>query len=166
MGDDLIAGLVERYGTRGVFVDTNILLLYFVGSFDRMMVSRFKRTRQFDGDDFDLLVSLLGHFETIVTTPNVLSEVNSLSGQIGEPARTRYFGEFSRRIVTLDEHYVASSDAAQTPHFPRLGLTDAAIMLLSKGSYLVLTDDYVLHGFLEHQGVDVLNFNDLRASLL
>ena len=48
--------------------------------------------------------------------------------------------------------------------FVKLGLTDAGIMHLAKGAFLVLTDDVKLYLFLGHAGIDVLNFNHLRGS--
>ena len=159
---DPISALIQRYSSRGVLVDTNILLLLFVGSFDRELIPRFKRTSQFASTDYDVLRRLLSRFKTVVTCPNVLSEVNSLSGQLGEPARTGYFEEFARKIDTLDEEYVANSTAAQVAAFPRLGLTDSAIVCLAKGKYLVLTDDFKLFGFLEQNRVDAINFTHVR----
>lgn len=159
---DTVLCLLQRYRSRGVLVDTNILLLYFVGGFDRERVPRFKRTMQYTVDDYDLLARLLSRFERIVTTPNILSEVNSLSGQMGEPAKTEYFKEFARGIGALDERYVMSDTASKIDEFPRLGLTDSGIMLLADGSFLVLTDDFKLTQFLQKAGIDVLNFNHIR----
>ena len=154
--------LLQRYRSRGILVDTNILLLHFVGSFDRSLISRFKRTQSYTVEDYDLLTEFLSHFDRTVTTPNILSEVNSLSGQMGEPARTGYFGHFATRIDILAEEYVVSAEVARIEHFPRIGLTDSGIMHLAKGCYLVLTDDFALCGFLQKEGIDVLNFNHLR----
>ena len=153
---------VERYRSRGVLVDTNILLLYFVGRFAPRMISRFKRTKAFAIEDYDLLSRLLSGFKRVVTTPNILSEVSSLSCQMRDPLRTKYFEQFAHEITTLDEHYVRSVDAASVKHFTKLGLTDSAIIDLAKGNYLVLTDDLTLYLFLESTGIDVLNFNHVR----
>jgi rRNA-processing protein FCF1 len=161
---DPLLDLIRAYHSRGVLVDTDILLLYFVGKFAPEHIPRFKRTRQFDVEDYDLLVRLLARFKRIVTTPNVLSEVSSLSGQLGEPLRSQYYRDFAGGITTLDEHYVASTAAAQRGEFSRLGLTDCAIAHLATGKYLVLTDDSALFQFLEKAGVDVLNFNHLRSA--
>ena len=161
---DSLLDLIQVYHSRGVLVDTNILLLYFVGKFDPERITRFKRTRQFSVDDYRLLVRLLDRFKRIVTTPNVLSEVSSFSGQLGEPLRSKYYLDFARGIATLDEHYVASAAAARRGEFSRLGLTDCAIVHLATDKYLVLTDDFRLAQFLEKAGVDVLNFNHLRFS--
>ncbi len=159
---DLILGLIERHRSRGVLVDTNILLLYFVGSFSRELIPRFKRTCEFTVDEYDFLNQLLARFARVVTTPNILAEVNSLSGQMGEPAKTEYFEEFARGIATLDERYVPSATASQLSEFPKLGLTDSGILHLAGGKYLVLTTDLELCHFLEKAAVDVLNFNHIR----
>jgi len=159
---DPMVRLLERYRARGVLVDANILLLHFVGGYDRDLIARFKRTAQFTVEDYDLLSDLLARFATIVTTPNILAEVNSLSNQIGEPARTDYYTSFAAGITTLDEHYVESADAAQAEPFSKLGLTDSGIMLLASGNYLVLTDDFKLYRFLEDAKIDVINFNHIR----
>ena len=42
-----VSGLMQRYRSRGILVDTNILLLHFVGSFDPSLIARFKRTERF-----------------------------------------------------------------------------------------------------------------------
>jgi hypothetical protein len=53
--------LVIRYRRSGVIVDTNILLLYFMGRFAPDQIKRFKRTASlFNTEDFALLVVLLG----------------------------------------------------------------------------------------------------------
>jgi len=159
---DAMANLVERHRSRGVLVDTNILLLLFVGSFDRGRIARFKRTQQFTAGDFDRLTNVLSCFARIVTTPNILSEVSNLSGQLGEPDRARYFADFAGRIDLLDERYVPSKSAAAAAEFPRLGLTDSVILQLGKERLLVLSDDEPLCYYLERAGVDVINFNHVR----
>jgi hypothetical protein len=160
---DFLARVVERYRLRGVLLDTNILLLYLVGSFDQKRIARFKRTLAYSAEDYGLLLALLMRFRRIVTTPHILSEVNSLAGQFGEPARAGLFELFARIIGDLlAEEYVASAAAAGIAQFPRLGLTDSGILCLVKDKYLVLTDDLKLCGHLEKAGIDVLNFNHLR----
>lgn len=159
---DHVLQLVERYRSRGVLVDSNVLLLYFVGAYQRQLVPRFKRTAQFTVQDYDLLVHFLSNFRQIATTPNILTEVNSLLRQLGEPFKTECGTAFGRAIGLLGEHYVPSADTARLDQFARLGLTDTVIAHLAEGSYLVLTDDLKLASFLQRVPVDVVNFNHLR----
>lgn len=161
MSQDVL-DLIQRYGSRGVLVDSNILLLCFVGRLERELVPRFKRTAQFAVEDYDLLERFLSKFRRIVTTPNILTEVNSLLGQLSEPRRTECRAVLGRGIGLLGEQYLPSADVVQDGHFLRLGLTDSVIARLAEGSWLVLTDDLELASFLQQIPVDVINFNHLR----
>lgn len=161
--------LMERYRSKGILVDSNLLLLYFVGSHDPTMIQRFKRTRAFTPNDFALLRRVLEKFKRIITTPNILSEVSNLAAQMGRPAKEQFFLDFAEKIEMLDEEekleeqYVVSRDASRTEEFAVIGLTDSVIMHLAKGRFLVLTDDFRLAGMLGHSKIDVINFNHLRG---
>ena len=155
---------LQRYRQAGILVDTNILLLLFIGAFDRDLIQRFKRTRQFTVEDYATLISILGRFDKIATTPHILTEVSNLSGQLAEPARSEYFKKFSSDITLLEEENVASRDVATMQEFVRFGLTDTGIIRLARGRYLVLTDDFRLSQYLQSVGVDVVNFNHIRTA--
>ncbi len=90
--------LLSQYSPKGLLVDTNILLLYFVGQTNQERIQKFKRTQQFNLDDCELLVSILSKFSKIVTTPNILTEVSNLLNQLGEPERTQSFKLFANLI--------------------------------------------------------------------
>jgi hypothetical protein len=118
--NDYIVGLRDRYRARGILVDTNLLLLFFIGLFDRGQISRFKRTKTYTGEDFDVLDRFLSQFARLITTPNILSEVSNLSGQLGEPVRSRCLGHFAKHFDSLvgkgllAEEYVASGPTSST----------------------------------------------------
>ena len=156
--------LIQRYKQAGILVDTTILLLYFIGAYDQDLIPKFKRTRQFTVEDHAILIRLLGLFDKIVTTPNILTEVSNLSGQLGEPKKSEYFKKFSSGISLLEEEYVASKDVADMQEFVRFGLTDTGIVHLTRGKYLVLTDDFRLSQYLQSAEVDVINFNHIRPA--
>jgi rRNA-processing protein FCF1 len=154
--------LIQRYRRKGILVDTNILLLYCIGAVNKNEISIFKRTKQFVPEDYDTLLGLLNNFESIVTTPNILTEVSNLSGQLKDNLKLTYFNFFKENIKLLKEEYVPSLQAANIPEFSRFGLTDAAIINHAKGKYLVLTEDFHLSQYLQHEGIDAINFNHLR----
>ena len=160
---DEIERLLRAYRSRGVLVDTNLLLLYFVGLFDPTRISTFKRTASFSVDDFQLLARLLTLFQRVVTTPNILTEVNSLSNQLPEHVKDTYYPVFSTIVTTLEEYYVPSATAVSLAGFLRFGLTDTAIEELAQNRYLVLSDDLKLTVHLQTNGVDAINFNHLRT---
>lgn len=157
-----IEELVSRYQHKGLLVDTNLLLLYFIGAQDPDRIPRHKRTMAFTVDEFRLLAGFLAVFDKLVTTPNVLTEVSNLSGQQPDDLRVSFNADFANRIAQLEESYVPSVEASSLAHFKKFGLTDSGIVQLVKDNYLVLTDDLKLVGYLQNQGVDVINFNHIR----
>ena len=150
--------LIALYARKGILIDTNILLLYFVGTFDPDRILSFKRTAQFTLEDYRTLLLLLRPFERIVTTPNILTEVGNLSDKLG----ASYLQLFAEQIGLMEEHYIDSRGIVAQEEFTRIGLTDTGIIHLSRSEYLVLTDDFPLSQRLEKNGLDVINFNHIR----
>ena len=70
-----------------------------MGSVNRSRISQFNRTEKFLPEDYDLLVRILADFSNIITTPNILTEVNSLINQIGEPERSQCLAIFAQAIA-------------------------------------------------------------------
>lgn len=103
-------------------------------------------------------------FQKIVTTPNILTEVNSLANQLGEPERSHWFAIFTQGISSLDEFYIESRSVATSERFTKFGLTDCGILNLARDQYLVLTDDLKLALYLQKERIDTINFNNLRVS--
>jgi hypothetical protein len=157
--------LIRRYLPRGVVVDSNLLLLLFVGEYDRDLVTSHRRTRAFSVDDYDLLRMILDEFVGVYATPNILTEVSNLAGYGAEEIRERLFDSFRLQIKGLSERYVMSAAIARDPRFSRYGLTDIAIChLAQERNLLVMTDDLPLVGCLRKCGVDAVNFNHIRIA--
>lgn len=162
--NDYLSLMIEQHRRTGVVPDSNLLLLLFVGRFDRTLVGRFKRLNTFTTDDLVLLEALLSQFSTVATTPNILTEVSNLSGQLPGNFRQDCFASFAQQLTFLGmkEEYVPSHQACSVPHFARFGLTDCALGEIGRGGYLVITTDFPLSQFLPSIGVSVLNFNQIR----
>ena len=158
-----ILNLLTKYYTKGIIIDTNILLLYLVGRVNHERITKFKRTRQFVPEDYDRLLELFNNFQKVIATPNILTEVNSLANQLGEPERSHCLNIFTQLTALVCEEYLESSMITSHEPFSRFGLTDCGIMLLAKNKYLVLTDDLKLHLYLKAMGIDTVNFNNLRT---
>jgi rRNA-processing protein FCF1 len=155
---------VGTYRGKGLIIDSNLLLLLFVGQSDPGRIEKFKRTDQFTVGDFELLVDYIGQFKEVLTTPSILTEVSNLLGQLPENLRYSFRQHFAYALKELDEHYTPSQELGDEKAFPKFGLTDTAILQAARGEYLVLTDDFRLTQYLIAQNIDVINFNHLRAS--
>ncbi|MBA2691281.1 MAG: hypothetical protein H0U65_02135 [Rubrobacter sp.] len=161
--EQYVRELASRHRRSGVLVDTNLLLLFYVGGYDRSLVERFPRTAdRFVAEDFDTLNSVLGGFEKVVTTPHILAETSNFLAQLHGYAKIGCFELFARSIPALREDYTDGAELSRQPVFVKLGITDTSI-IEAAAPYLVLTDDHRLYNFLADRGVDVLNFNHLRS---
>ena len=158
-----LARLVSKYKNKGALIDSNLLLVYCVGVYDLDRIARFKRTAAFTTEDFELLAQFFSFFKKIVTTPNILTEVNSFSNQLSEEIKAAYYPELARQITLLEEHYLPSAEVSALASFHRLGLTDLGIAKLVRDRYLVLSDDLRLVIHLQRIGVDAINFNHIRS---
>jgi hypothetical protein len=151
-----------------LLLDANVMLLLCVGLWSRGAISRFKRTRMFTDDDFDLLAGIVSRYGEIVTTPHVLCEVSNLADFHREPERTAFFAWLVETIVpNLPEHSEPSSTLVRETAFVRLGLTDAAVQQAARSRNLhVITTDTDLWAHLLKLEVPVHNFNHLRSDRL
>ncbi len=163
--DQYADSLIARYRNAGVLVDTNLLLLYFVGRYDRGLIERWPRTNdRFVSVDYDLLLLLLEPFEKLIVTPHVLTEVSNMLGYLAEPAKTGCRVLLAQIINSvMQEKRTPGASLSEDPAFVPFGITDTSILDAAVGSYLVLTDDLPLYAYLLAQGVEVLNFNEIRG---
>ena len=98
----------------------------------------------------------------VVTTPHILTEVSNLLGQLRRDERNSYFAVFAQGITVLEELHPLSVDIAKMEEFRRFGITDAGLIALAQ-QHLIITADVPLSNYLATAGVDVLNFNQIRA---
>lgn len=146
-----------------MLIDTNLLILYFVGEFSPERIPKLRRTKKFVFRDYCLLKMFFDRFAVKVTTPNILTEISNLSGDIPGGLREDFFRSLRTSFALFDEQYLPSSTAAASTIFPRLGLTDAVIAEIANQRYLVLTDDFALANYLGSVNADVINFNHLLS---
>jgi predicted nucleic acid-binding protein len=158
------AGLgLDSTASAGLLVDTNLLVLFVVGTVNRNRIDTFKRTRQYTMDDYDLLVRVLGNFERLYTVAHVLAEVSNLTDLPG-PERLRARLVLKETIFVLTEAEMPSTQAAEDRLYQGLGLVDAAIGAVARAHHCaVLTDDLDLYLRLSLDNVNVFNFTHVRA---
>jgi hypothetical protein len=159
--------LIENYRAKGLLIDSNLALLYLVGSYDPQLIGdgKYNKLSKYVVEDYRLLVRLRKVFRKAVTTPHVLTEVSNLACDLPERTKSECLKRFHATFVEVDELPVASMEAAQWQDFHFLGLTDSGLALVSK-QYLIVTDDARLVKKLNDAGLEVLNFNHLRMYYL
>ena len=130
-----------------ILIDTNLLLLFYIGIISEDLIPKFKRTKKYEKEDFKLLSSILSETKEILVTPNILTEVNNLANSLNGEYRKIFLKLFAGHIQTIKEHYFPSSQASQFDAFYHFGITDVGIIKVLPRDAALLTDDFALAEF-------------------
>src|ERR1044072_1459487 len=106
---------IREHRQSGILVDTNLLVLFLLGTFDKRLVTDFKRTQAYSVEDFELLSKLIQQFDKIIATPSVLAEVSNLSGQL-KPRRDEFFRFVAKLLSEIfHERLISLVDVVAAP---------------------------------------------------
>lgn len=149
-------------GREGLLVDTNLLILFIIGSVNPKRIQSFKRTTAYDRVAYELLVKIMASFRSLFTVTQVMAEVSNLTDLDG---RERFEARrvLAETIAVVQEPHVPSIRASRNRCYRDLGLTDAAISVIARElGCAVLTDDLELYLSLLGEGATVEKFSHLR----
>lgn len=147
----------------GAILDSNLLLLLFVGLVHRDAIAQCKHTRNhFDEVDYDVLLSITTRLPRILTTPHILTETNAFANQMSEPLRMSFRNLVAAHVKLLDERAIPAAELVTDDAFAKFGLTDTAIVSLTQRSLPLLSTDAALCYFVRAKGGLAVNFNHLR----
>jgi hypothetical protein len=148
---------------RKAAIDANLLVLLAVGTLDPSLIPRHKRTDTFATEDFDTLLTYLGQFGVLETTPHCLAEAGNHLSQIGEPIRRNLRTTLQALLASTFEVYVPSSSAVLAGCYLDLGLADATLAELVRNGRTLVTTDLDLYLWVLRQGHQAINFNHVRT---
>ncbi|MDC7788084.1 hypothetical protein PQJ75_20915 [Rhodoplanes sp. TEM] len=155
--------LVARCRSKGILLDTNLMLLLTIGLCRRPRIATFKRTERYTAADFDIVLALADRAARRVTTPSIPTETDNLTRQLPEHEHDALAATAGQIIAKSFEVYIPSSDAVRDGAYVRLGLTDTGLLAAARAAdVLVVTDDFRLAAVISRRGQDVLNFNHIR----
>jgi hypothetical protein len=144
-----------------LLIDTNLLVLFAVGSVNPDRIESFKRTRQYTRDDYELLVRVIGN-RSLYTVAHVMAEVSNLV-DLDEPERLQARRFLAQTISVSQEPHISSGQASESSLYERFGLVDAAISIVAREKKCsVLTDDFALYLSLTSEGLPAIKFTHLR----
>jgi rRNA-processing protein FCF1 len=149
-----------------LILDTNLLILFMLGSYSPNDIPSNNYTSSYDKSDFDLLKRILEIQSSICITPQILAELSNQSFKIFYGNKKNKFLEILvNKLTKINEKYIELSELLkETELFYKFGFTDLSIFeLAKKGNFVVLTDDHKLHNILEFNKLHSLNFTKLRG---
>lgn len=150
--------------SKTLLLDTNLLLLLFIGGKDPSLIPKAKTLSAFEEDDYDLLGGIINNnsFNRLVTTPHIMTEVSNLLGKERVDIRGLGREAMAEFLSKCAEHTDSSAVLVADPEFNRLGLTDVAIAVASRLPAFVLTADFPLYLHVSSSGLEAENFNHIR----
>jgi hypothetical protein len=157
-----LLSLPRRLPRRDLVLDSNLLLLLLIGSYNRDLIATFKRVGAYSDGDYDMLRRLVAGFQNLVSTPHVLTEVSNLANSLPSPLKSFWFDHFANRISGIEERSAPAGVLAAMPEFANFGITDAALARLTQTTLLVTADDR-LCSHLRRRSLLAISFNDVRS---
>lgn len=151
-------------------LDANLLIVLLVGLCDKGKLGKKKCVREYDEDDYLLLLEVLGRFGEVLVTPNIVTECsNNLCGRTdhGENApESRMLAQLLEegRIGSLRERYVPSCEAARRAEYSYLGVADCSLLHLVDARCAVVTADGALARAAQSINPASVNFNHERSA--
>lgn len=149
----------------GLIIDTNLLLLLVIGALEEgRHISNSNRLKEYNEEDYQVVVRFMGRFSNIYITPYIATEVSNLIDLNGH-ARTMAF-EAARLVFSqfqqIDTNISADSEMSL---FSTYGLTDSSLIGLVS-DYTILTNDGRMSGALYAiNGDNVIHLEFARALL-
>lgn len=136
---------IIKYKPKGLIIDTNILILFLIGSYDDNYICSCELTKKYTQKDFELLKKIISFFNAVLITPYVIAELSNLSRKkITECKRIAYFKTVIKFLETTSEENpsLTSLLGCKIKLIEEFGFTDMAIFNLSKNKNIpILTDD-------------------------
>lgn len=157
---------IREHRQRGIFVDTNVLLLLLVARYQPAFVGQ-GRLSKYMAKDATLLADFVGRFQQVLTTAHVLAETSNLAGQmftgrVKEAFFARIHPLFCSSHAERLVHCGVEGEGIDLAIFVHLGLTDAGVVSVVKSNCLLLTDDLDLYLSALRQGAPAINFTHMR----
>lgn len=163
-----LATHLRRHRDEGILLDTNVLLLLWLATFDPRLIGG-KRLEKYTPEDAVLLAGYVGQFKRILTTSTILTETSNLAALVLSGDRKlalfrRLFPLFG--VSPPDDFHRCSVDGLTLDEsiFVRLGFTDASIAATVGTQHLLLTDDLDLYLAAQAQGAPAINFTHMREA--
>ncbi len=152
--------LVQKYKNKGILIDTNIVLLYIIGSIDLYLIRNNSRTSMFTENDFYKVSKFIDYFDVKITTPHILTEVSNLLGnrEINHLYLKTYIEKSEEKILT-------GIELSGKKTFLKFGLADTATIENAANSYLIFTNDKPLYGYLIENKIDAVSLDNLVEAL-
>jgi predicted nucleic acid-binding protein len=143
---------------RDVIIDTNLFILFLVGQINQNRIAQYCRNSKFTKADYLTLLEILGPFDRVITSPNILTEVDNILNRLSGVDKLRYLALVKQVYSQSLEKYLQSETVSKNWYFDVLGLTDSAILMMASESELLISADSALCDYARSLEIKVFDF--------
>jgi predicted nucleic acid-binding protein len=145
---------------RDVIIDTNIFILFLAGQINENKIKNYTRNSLYTTEDYYLLLNILSHYDRIITSPNILTEVDNILNRITGEDKYKYLTLVKAIYKQTIEKYIKTEVVSQNWFFDTLGITDAAILMMAKESELLISGDSSLCDYAKSLNIKTFDFKE------
>jgi hypothetical protein len=159
-----------KFFPQGIIVDTNILILFLIGSYDPSFIESCdvlnNNNKTYTIKDFELLKKIFKYFKKVVITPQIIAELSNLSitkGVHGDKLLP-YLKTVIKFLQDAEEHHqkLDCLFGMELSVISRYGFTDMTIFELSKQTKMpILTDELPFYTY-SYGKVPIIKFEHIK----
>ncbi|MCL2064122.1 MAG: hypothetical protein FWG98_07080 [Candidatus Cloacimonetes bacterium] len=147
---------------RDVIIDTNIFILYLVGQINKNRIKDYSRDQSYSEEDYFYLLNLLSKYDRLITSPNILTEVDNILNRISGEDKNKYLSIVKKTYQQTIEKFMETNLVSQNWYFDILGLTDSVIIMMAKKSDLLISGDSKLCDYAKALGINIFDFKEYQ----
>ena len=143
-----------------VIIDTNIFILFLVGQINENKIENYTRNSIYSKEDYYFLLDILSKYDRIITSPNILTEVDNILNRINGEDKYRYLALVKNIYKQTIEKYLETERVSQNWFFDILGITDSAIIIMAKECDLLISGDSTLCDYAKSLDIKTFDFKE------
>ncbi|GHU07995.1 hypothetical protein FACS1894151_03190 [Spirochaetia bacterium] len=147
-----------------VLLDTNVFILFLAGQINQNRIPQYCRNSRYSRSDYYFLVDMIKKFDHIVTSPNILTEVDNILNRLNGLDKAVYIALAGNIYTHSIEKYLHSKQVAQEWYFESLGLTDSAVLIMARSCDLLISADSVLCDYARSLGINTFDFEEYKQN--
>jgi len=151
---------------RDVIIDTNIFILFLVGQINENRIKNYTRNSLYTKEDYYFLLNILADYDRIITSPNILTEVDNILNRIGGEDKYKYLVLAKTMYKQTLEKYIKTEKITQNWYFDSLGITDSSILMMAKNCELLISGDSSLCDHAKSLNIKTFDFKEYINSKL
>ena len=151
---------------RDVIIDTNIFILFLTGQINENRIRNYTRNSLYTKEDYYLLINILSTYDRIITSPNIMTEVDNILNRITGEDKYKYLILVKTIYKQTIEKYIQTETVSQNWYFDELGITDSAILMMAKECELLISGDSSLCDHAKSLNIKTFDFKEYINSRL